>query len=582
MNGLRLTISALLVLLLAVFAFPILYSDHWWSTRLSSLVPFGLYSPFADLIVKNGIVYTSDSSLPFADSFAVRSGRILRVGNYSDIKELVRYGTVELDLGGKVVVPGFFDSHVHLIFGGLQMARVEFRGVNRRDEFVKRVKEAAANSEPGSWIMGGGWNNDLWGGELPIASWIDEATPVNPVWLTRMDGHMGLANSVALKAASITSLSEDPEGGAILRTSVGEPTGLLVDSAMKLVLVLIPGVSVEERRNAFLRASKYALTKGVTTVVDFGRYFPGAPVESSWEDFSDVYQWADSSRKMVVRVCLFFPLETWSLLADMTKKLGHAVSQWIYLGGVKAFADGSLGSSSALLHEPYMDEAQNWGLQVTDTEKLFNLTLASDKSGLQVAVHAIGDKANDLVLDVFELVNTANGVRDRRFRIEHAQHLKPGTVNRFGQQGIIASVQPDHLLDDADSAVKKLGKDRADKGSYLFRSLLESKTTLALGSDWPVADIDPLGSIRTAMKRIPRGSDHAWIPSERLSLTEALNAYTISAAHAVFLDKDLGSLSPGKLADFVVLSADSWNQLAAEGSATVVSTYLSGTRAYPW
>ncbi|XP_034704746.1 protein LONG AFTER FAR-RED 3 isoform X5 [Vitis riparia] len=537
-------LSAILVLLLSVVSLHFLHSNYWSNLRwLLSLQS----SPVADLVVRNALIYTSDASLPFADSMAVSNGRILRVGNYSSVvqQDLPGYGTKELNLEGKIVVPGFIDSHVHFINGGLQMAQVELRGINNRDEFVRRVQEAVKNKKQGSWVLGGGWNNDLWGGELPVASWIDDITPYNPVWLSRTDGHMGLANSMALKLAGITKYTEDPIGGTIMKTTSGEPNGLLIDSAMKLLLPWIPEVSVDERREALVRASNLALMRGVTTVVDFGRYVPGTSVQLSWEDFSDVYHWTDTSGKMMIRVCLFFPMETWSHLL------------------------------------PYVDDPHNYGLLVTELESLFNMTMASDKSGLQVAIHAIGDKANDLILDVYESVGSTNGMRDRRFRIEHAQHLVPGSTARFGEQGIVASVQPDHLLDDADPAIKKLGVERAQKESHLFRSLLASNAQLAFGSDWPVADINPLGSIKAAMKRIPPGWESAWISSECLTLHDAVNAYTISAARASFLDNDLGSLSPGKMADFVVLSTDSWDDFAAEGSASVEATFVGGLQAYP-
>ncbi|XP_060179167.1 protein LONG AFTER FAR-RED 3 isoform X2 [Lycium barbarum] len=616
MNAFWITFSASIIVLISIASLPLLNNNN--NNYLRNLLNWRsssscLSEEVADLLVTNGTIYTSDETLPFADSMAIRNGRILRVGNYSSIKKLERTWTKELNLDGKIVVPGFIDSHVHFIPGGLQMARVELRGVNTKDLFVDKIRKAVANVKQGSWLLGGGWNNDIWGGDLPMASWIDSITPHNPVWLSRMDGHMGLANTVALTLAGLSRNNENPNGGAIVRNNDGEPTGLLIDSAMKLVLSHIPEASVDERREALLRASNHALKRGVTTVVDFGRYFPGSSPEYPWEDFSDVYKWADLSGNMMIRVCLFFPMETWSRLVDLMSKSGRVLSQWIYLGGVKAFADGSLGSNSALFREPYVDDPNNYGLQVVDLDDLYNMTLSSDKSGLQVSIHAIGDRANDLILDMYASVASEKQIRDRRFRIEHAQHLAPGTVARFGEQSVIASVQPDHLLDDADSATKKLGSERAERGSFLFKSILTNNAQLAFGSDWPVcdfwissvcvsistqilvkfryamwfvavffqvADINPLKSIRTSMKRIPPGWEKAWILSECLCLKDALKAYTIWAAHACFLDKYVGSLSPGKYADFVVLSTNSWEDFATEFSADVEATYIGGSKAY--
>ncbi|XP_042387224.1 protein LONG AFTER FAR-RED 3-like isoform X2 [Zingiber officinale] len=560
--------AAFLAIILAPLRYPEWIPPRWF--RIS-----------ADMVVMNATIYTSDPSLPFAQAMAVRDGRILRVGSYSSIKGLIGHGTSQLNLNGKVVVPGFIDSHVHLLFGGLQMAQVLLRGIKSREEFVRLVQEALRGKDVGEWILGGQWNNDNWGGDLPLSSWIDSITPDNPVWLSRTDGHMGLANSLALKIAGISNRTSDPVGGTIMKNLDGDPSGLLVDSAMKLVLAVIPEVSVKERRDALLRASKYAVSRGVTTVVDMGRFFPGASVHHVWHDFSDVYQWADSSGKMLIRVCLFFPLQTWSRLVDLIQGKGKVFSKWMHFGGVKAFADGSLGSNSALFYEAYDNDPHNYGLQVTDMIWLQNATMHADKCRLQVAIHAIGDKANDILLDMYSNVASYNGLRDRRFRIEHCQHLVPESPKRFGKQLVIASVQPDHLLDDAEPAEKKLGIVRAQSGSYLFKSLFDSNATVAFGSDWPVADINPLGAIRTAIHRVPPGWENAWIPSERTTLDEAMKASTISAAYAAFLDKDLGSLSKAKYADFVVLPANSWDEFLENLPDIVLATYVNGNQVYP-
>ncbi|XP_021750399.1 uncharacterized protein LOC110716069 [Chenopodium quinoa] len=433
--------------------------------------------------------------------------------------------------------------------------------------FFKLVFKNIAGKKEGVWILGGGWNNDLWGGELPMANWIDDISPQNPVWLSRMDGHMGLANSLAIKMAGITRETKDP-------------TGFLVDAARQLILPSIPEPTIDERREALVKASYYALTKGVTTVVDMGRYVPGSSSELPWQDFTDVYNWANASGNMMIRVCLFFPLETWSRVSDLVQTTGRMVSKWLYLSGVKAFLDGALGSNSALFYEPYADNPESSGFQVMDLDNLLDMTALSDKSGLQVSIHAIDDKANDLILDVYDSVASENGERDRRFRIEHTQHLAPGSAARFGKQDVVASVQPMHLLDDAISVERKLRKQRAEHGSYLFHSLLTSHSLLAFGCDWPVTHIDPLNNIRTAVKRVPPMWETSWIPSESLSLNDALDAHTISAARACFLDKEIGSVSPGKWADFVVLSTNSWEKFIAEAFASVEATYVGGIQAY--
>uniref|UniRef100_A0ACD5WL77 Uncharacterized protein n=2 Tax=Avena sativa TaxID=4498 RepID=A0ACD5WL77_AVESA len=563
--------AAALAVVAAVFLFPGTASRLPWAPR----------GGFADMILANATIYTADPARPFAAAMAVRSGRLLRVGTYDSVKEFKGRHTYELNLSGNVVLPGFIDSHVHLIDGGLQLARVPLRGVRSKDVFISRVKEAVRDKHPGQWIRGGGWNNDFWGGDFPTAAWLDEICPDNPVWLSRMDGHMGVANSLAMKIAGIDKNTNDPVGGTVVRTTEREPNGLLVDAAMKLVLDVIPDVSIDERREALLRASRHALMRGVTTVVDVGSYFPGMSEKQPWQDFSDIYEWAQSMGKMMIRVCLFFPLPTWSRVSDLIHEKGRLLNEWIHVGGVKAFLDGSLGSTSALFYEPYEDDPLSFGLQLIDMDVLLNATLESDKSGLQVAVHAIGDKANDLLLDMLDEVVNLNGMKDRRFRIEHAQHLAPSAAKRFGEHNTIASVQPDHLLDDAESAGKKIGVERAERSSYLFQSLLSGGAHLAFGSDWPVSDINPLQAIKTAISRKPPGWEVPWIPTERLPLEDSLKAHTISAADACFLDPVVGSLSEGKYADFVVLPSTSWKEFSDDIPGHVLATYVNGKQAYP-
>ncbi|GJN16715.1 hypothetical protein PR202_gb03734 [Eleusine coracana subsp. coracana] len=538
--------SALLALLAAAIAI---------ATAIFLLPPDSVLSwtprgRFADMILANATIYTADPAHPFANAMAVRAGLVVRVGTYES--GLKGRQTYELNLSGNVVLPGFIDSHVHFIDGGLLLTRVPLRGVRSKDDFISKVKEAVKDKHHGQWILGGGWNNDFWGGDLPAASWLDNISPDNPVWLSRMDGHMGLANSLAMKIAGIDKSTNDPVGGTITRTPEGEPTGLLVDTAMNLVFDVIQEVSIQERREALFRASKHALKRGVTTVVDVGVTSLG------------------------VR-----PRKHGKIFQDLITENGRSLSQWIHLGGVKAFLDGSLGSSSALFYEPYEGDTDNHGLQVIDMDNLLNATLESDKHGLQVAIHAIGDKANGMLLDMLDKVVDLNGMKDRRFRIEHAQHLAPGAADRFGKHGTIASVQPDHLLDDANSAAKKIGTERAERSSYMFQSLLAGGARLAFGSDWPVSDINPLQAIHTAMFRKPPGWEVPWIPAERLSLDDSLKAHTISAAYACFLDHIVGSLSEGKYADFVVLPSTSWDEFSNDIPEHVLATYVSGKLAYP-
>ncbi|XP_024527863.1 uncharacterized protein LOC112345402 [Selaginella moellendorffii] len=477
----------------------------------------------ADFVITNCSIWTADKDVPWAESMAVRRGRILRVGSLSFVKEVAGSDTEFRDLEGQFVVPGFIDSHVHFIPGGLQLVRLDLHDVHTRLEFTQKVQHAAHGLEPNEWLQGFGWSNEHWGGEWPDSSWIDSVTENNPVWLSRMDGHMGLANKVAMDICDLKSVKEDPTGGSIVRDADGVPTGLLVDAAMILLTSCVPKPSLEQRREALARASHYAVSKGVTSVVDFGSYFPGGSIKESWNDFEEVYTWMDSLGNMTVRSALFFPLETWPRVAALIKERGRHISDW-------------------------------------------------------VAVHAIGDAANDDVLGIYADAISKHPRQGHRLRVEHAQHLSPGAHLKFGTFSISASMQPEQLLDDAYYAVKKLGEKRS-RGSYNLRSLLGNGSVVALGSDWPVVAVNPLGGIRAAVERTPSGWSHPWIPEERISAWDAVAGYTSLAAYAAALEDLVGSLTPGKFADFVVLSESPF----AQGTGIfprVVATFVGGNIAF--
>ncbi|KAL2642916.1 hypothetical protein R1flu_010503 [Riccia fluitans] len=533
----------------------------------------------ADTIFTNAVIWTGDSSLPWANSMAISEGRILGIGSLSEAQRYTGPRTRYVDLGGKFVTPGFIDSHVHFISSGLKMKYLNMRDVRSRAEFVKKVELAVEATKKGDWIIGDSWNHHNWGGILPNVSWIDSVTPHNPVWMVRMDGHMGFANSVAMAEAGIDSRTADPEGGLILKDCEGGPTGVLMENAMSLLVGVLPEPSLADRRDGLSRACTHALSQGITSVVDFGAYIPGFPAEQSWSDLDDVYIWADSLSKISVRISAFLPLQTWGRLAGRVGEKGRVISQWLRIGGLKAFADGSLGSSSALFHESYADDPSNYGGFVVDPDWLRDEIIDADQAGLQVAVHVIGDAAVDSLLRVVETMNVTNGPRDRRFRLEHVQHLSSGGPARVAKSGVIASVQPMHLLDDATYVVNKLGEERAKGGSYLFRSLLNNGTRLALGSDWNVVPLDALAGMQAAVRRTPEGWSVPFLDSETIPMEAALKGYTVDAAYAAFMDEDVGSLAAGKLADFVVLS-DSLLPSSGETMPKVEATYVGGLQVY--
>lgn len=496
------------------------------------------------LALVNAKVWTGDPRRPWADAIAVSGDTIVAVGSSAEVKKLAPVQSV-IDAGGRFVVPGFVDSHVHFLQGGLALASVQLRDADLREEFVQRISEYAARKRAGSWITRGDWDHELWGGELPTREWIDAVTPDHPVWINRLDGHMALANSLALSLAGITRDTPDVDGGTIVRDANGEPTGMFKDNAMPLVQRAIPELTDDEWDTALHDAMRYVASHGVTSVHNMGY----------WEEYA-VFKRAHDRGALATRLYAAVPLASWEQLRDTIATQGRG-DDWLTLGGLKAFVDGSLGSHTAAMLEPFTDAPNDVGLLVNDMEDLYRWTRDADSAGLQVIVHAIGDRAIRLQLDVYERVIAENGTRDRRFRIEHAQHLSALDIPRFKQLGVTASVQPYHAIDDGRWAERVIGHERAQL-TYAFNALLKHGASVAFGSDWFVAPPIPLLAIDAAVTRrtLDGLNPGGWIPAEKVTVEQALRAHTIDAARAGFQDKRIGSLERGKLADFVVIDRD--------------------------
>ena len=524
----------------------------------------------ADIVVHNTAVWTGVRGAPDARAIAVRAGRIIAVGGDIEVNRQIGPTTRIFDGAGKLVVPGFIDSHVHFLTGGASLASVQLRDARTRDEFVRRIRDYARTLPRGAWITEGNWDHSLWGGELPRKEWIDSVTPHNPVWISRLDGHMALANSAALRAAGVSAATRDVEGGEVVRGAGREPTGIFKDNALELVDRAVPALSREQQDRALDAAMRHVAEQGVTSVANMG----------GWGDLA-AFRRAHAAGRLRTRISAAVPLDTWARLRDTVAASGRG-DEWLRIGGLKGFVDGSLGSHTAAMHRPFTDAPADSGLLVTPPDSLYAWTSGADRARLQVMVHAIGDRANALVLDVFQEVARANGARDRRFRVEHAQHIRPADIPRFGSLGVIPSMQPYHAIDDGRWAEAVIGPERS-RGTYAFRTLLDTGAGLAFGSDWFVAPPTPLEGIYAAVTRRTLDDKHpgGWVPEQKITVEEALRAYTAAAAYAVFAEAEKGTLEPGKLADFVVIDRD-LRRVAPETlrDARVLLTVVGGTVVY--
>jgi predicted amidohydrolase YtcJ len=522
--------------------------------------------PAANLVLLNGKIWTANDAQPRAEAVACLGSRIVAVGSNGEIRKWIGAGTEVLDLGGKLVLPGFNDAHVHFFSGGENLASVQLRDAKSEDEFRKRIAEFAAKQPPGRWITGGDWDHENWTpARLPTRQSIDAVSAGHPVFVNRLDGHMALANSQALQLAGITRETPDPPGGTIVRDAAGDPTGVLKDAAMERIYRAIPAPSEDQIADAVRAAMRYAAENGVTSVQDM----------SAAPEILRVYQGLLARGELTVRISGHQPLSTWQRLAAVGLRADFG-GEKLHIGALKGFADGSLGSTTALFFEPYLDAPNTAGLansEMIPASKMQTHILDADRAGLQIAVHAIGDKANHMVLGMYEEAERQNGARDRRFRIEHAQHLRMEDIPRFGKLHVIASMQPYHCIDDGRWAEKRIGPERA-KGTYAFRSLLDSGAVLAFGSDWDVAPMQPLMGIYAAATRRTLDGKHpnGWAPEQKITVAEAIRAYTMGSAYASFDDKIKGSIEPGKLADMVVVSDDILRIPAVEIEKTRVET----------
>ncbi len=511
---------------------------------------------YATLVLVNGHVWTENPAQPEAEGIAVYGNRILRVGTSQEVRQLAGPPTRVIDLHGRRVVPGFNDAHVHFVVGGQVLANVQLLDASSQAEFRERIARFAQSQPAGAWILSGIWDHERWTpAVLPTHQLIDDVTPKNPVFVMRLDGHMGLANGLAMKLAGVDRNTKDVPGGVIVRDADGNPTGMFKDAAMTLIHRVVPPLSLEQTETAILAAQQEAARNGVTSVQEMA----DDQDDTSGPEHLRALQTLEREGRLKVRISVNLRLLDWKNLAGSGMQAGFS-DGLVQVGGLKAFADGGLGASTAWLFAPYNDAPNTSGIatdELQHPEQMYADMKGADQAGLQIAIHAIGDRANRTILDLYQRLEKENGPRDRRLRIEHAQHLTAADIPRFTQLHVIASMQPYHAIDDGRWAEKRLGPQRIHY-AYDFRSLLDSGALLAFGSDWPVAPLKPLMGIYAAVTRrtLDNRNPNGWIPEQKISVAQAVHAYTVGSAYAQFDDRIKGSVETGKLADLAVLSQD--------------------------
>jgi predicted amidohydrolase YtcJ len=525
-----------------------------------------------DLVLVHGKIWTENPQQSEAEAVAILGNRVAAVGTSTEILKLAGPATRVIDLAGKRVVPGFNDAHVHFVSGGTSLASVQLGDTKSESEFRQRIADYAKAQPKGTWIVEGEWDHERWSpARLPTHQVIDDVTSDNPVFVSRLDGHEALANALAMKLAGVGKNTKDVPGGVIVRDADGNPTGIFKDAAQGLIEKVIPPANQQQLTIAVAAAEKYAAENGVTSVQDM----------SAAPDTLRVYETLYREGKLQVRISGRQPLQLWRRLSGPGIEANFG-NDTLHIGGLKGFADGSLGSTTAWLFQPYADAPNSSGIpsdELSKPDEMYANLRDADKAGLQVAIHAIGDRANDAILNFYERVEKENGPwpngLERRFRIEHAQHLIASDIPRFASLHVIASMQPYQCIDDGRWAEKRVGPERL-KTTHAYRSLLDAEAVLAFGSDWPVAPMVPLAGIYAAATRrtLDGKNPNGWIPEQKITVAEAVHAYTIGSAYAEGEEKIKGSIAPGKLADLVVLTEDIFHIDPAEIWNTKVETTI--------
>ncbi|HEV2422120.1 MAG TPA: amidohydrolase [Candidatus Acidoferrales bacterium] len=525
----------------------------------------------ADLVLTNGDVYTVDSAQPRAQAIAIRGEKIVAVGSSGEIHAWIGPHTRVVDLHGRFAMPGFNDAHVHLASGGMAKLTVNLEGTKSLAEFQQRIRDALENYKPGGWITGSGWDHTLWPGKrFPTRYDLDAVSKDHPMIFERVDGHVAVANSLALKIAGVTSHTQDTPGSHIVRDEkTGEPNGMLEEAgAMSLVYRHVPQPSHELRKRAIELALEDAVSHGVTSIQDY----------STWSDFL-VYRELKNEGKLPLRITEWLTFTEPLAKLEQERREGGTTDPWLRTGTLKAFMDGSLGSRTAAMLAPYSDDPSTSGIPRMEAEELNRMSIERDKAGFQLNFHAIGDRANRMALDAFAAVEAANGPRDRRDRVEHAQIVAPQDFERFAKLHVIASMQPSHLLDDQRWATARIGPERA-KGAYAWNTMRKDGVRLAFGTDYPVEPIDPLRGIYECVTReLPEGGPAGgWQPQEKLPVDVCIYDYTAASAYAEFEEARKGQLRAGMFADIVVYLKDITRMPPAELLHTSTDMTITGGR----